>query len=383
VRRKLALITEIISPYRIPVFNALARHENIDLQVIFLAETDPTQRQWLVYKEQIQFSYRVLPSWRRRVKGRNLLLNWGLRRALRQFSPDTIVCGGYNYLASWVALAWARRHAVPFLLWSESTAKDTRPGHSLIEWLKSRFVNGCRGFVVAGRSSFEYVQSFGIRRDAIFTAPNAVDNDFFSTQAQAARRDAPALRRKLNLPERYFVFVGRLIREKGVLELLQAYAALPAATRERFGLVFVGDGPVRAELEARADAIQLGTIKFTGFAHREQLAIYYGLAEALVFPTYTDPWGLVVNEAMACALPIVCSRDAGCVADLVEDHWNGRLVMQKDSKQLSAVLAELAANSEVRVSMGSHSRERIRQFSPEACAAGMAGAVLACAGSNG
>ena len=96
MRRRLTIITEIIAPYRVPVFNVLAEHPEIDLHVIFLAETDPTQRQWLVYKNEIRFSYEVLPSWRRRMRKQNLLVNWGVTDALRRAAPDVIVCGGYN-----------------------------------------------------------------------------------------------------------------------------------------------------------------------------------------------------------------------------------------------------------------------------------------------
>ena len=62
-----------------------------------------------------------------------------------------------------------------------------------------------------------------------------------------------------------------------------------------------------------------------GFAQREQLPAYYALADVFVFPTHTDPWGLVVNEAMACGLPVISSDAAGCAADLVESGWNGRV----------------------------------------------------------
>ena len=79
---RLVILSEIIAPYRIPVFNALARHEGIDLHVIFLAESDPELRDWLVYKDEIHFSYQVLPSWRQRFAGHNLLLNRGLKAAL-------------------------------------------------------------------------------------------------------------------------------------------------------------------------------------------------------------------------------------------------------------------------------------------------------------
>src|SRR5882757_1011730 len=101
---RLALLTEIIAPYRIPVFNALARSEGIDLHVIFLAETDSSQRQWLIYKDEIQFSYEVLPSWRGRWRNWHILLNRGMWRALSRFRPSSILCGGYNHLAFWEAL---------------------------------------------------------------------------------------------------------------------------------------------------------------------------------------------------------------------------------------------------------------------------------------
>ena len=126
--------------------------------------------------------------------------------------------------------------------------------------------------------------------------------------------------------------------------------------RSEIGLVFVGDGVARSELERRAVGISPGSVRFPGFAQREQLAGFYGLAEIFVFPTYTDPWGLVVNEAMACGLPIICSEAAGCVADLVEDRWNGRVVFPRDPGQLASAMHELASQGELRSLMGQRSR---------------------------
>ena len=78
-KRRVLILSEIISPYRIPVFNALARHEGLDLHVVFLSETDAGLRQWRVYKDEIRFSYEVLPSARFRAGRDSLLLNWKLR----------------------------------------------------------------------------------------------------------------------------------------------------------------------------------------------------------------------------------------------------------------------------------------------------------------
>ncbi|MGH9497285.1 MAG: glycosyltransferase, partial [Candidatus Sulfotelmatobacter sp.] len=308
MRRRLVILTEIIAPYRIPLFNVLAKDPEVDLHVIFLAETDPQLRQWQTYKDEIKFSYEVLSSWRKRISRYNVLLNRGVAKALAKAAPDAILCGGYNYLASWQALSWARRRGVPFFLWSESNRQDARAGYGPVELLKKRFIRQCTGFVVPGKSAFEYLRLHKVKEETIFVAPNAVDNGFFSAHAKAAREEAARNRRELGLPNRYFLFVGRLVRDKGVFELLCAYGKLDEPTRKEFVLVFVGDGSARESLRSNAFGISPGTIQFAGFAQREKLAIYYALAEMLILPTYTDTWGLVVNEAMASGLPVILSR---------------------------------------------------------------------------
>jgi glycosyltransferase involved in cell wall biosynthesis len=222
------------------------------------------------------------------------------------------------------------------------------------------------------------LRGYGTPKEKIYTAPNAVDIEFFAQYAQEARENASTIRRVLSLPERYFLFVGRLISEKGVFDLLQAYGALAPELRATIGLVFAGEGIGKPELQKRAAAILPGTVHFAGFVHREQLPSYYGLAEVLVFPTRSDPWGLVVNEAMACGLPVISSRVAGCVADLVEDNWNGRVIGTGDINELSHAMDEVARDAALRSLMNRRSSERILRYSPEACAGGIAEAVRSC-----
>jgi 1,2-diacylglycerol 3-alpha-glucosyltransferase len=382
VRRRLVILTEIISPYRIPLFNALAQRAEVDLHVIFLAETDPELRQWQIHKEEIEFSYQILPSWRRRFGRYNALLNRGIGGALAKAAPDVVLCGGYNYAASWQALFWARIHKIPFVLWSESNVQDQRRGHVLVELLKAQFLDQCSGFVVPGRSALEYLRVHKVTEDAIFAAPNAVDNDLFATAAAAARQDATNLRREFALPARYFLFVGRLVREKGVFELLSAYARLDESVRQQIGLVLVGDGAFRPQLELEAASISPGVIRFAGFAQREHLAIYYALAEMMILPTYTDTWGLVVNEAMACGLPVIVSQVAGCAPDLVRENWNGMLVEPRDVSSLTSAMRRLADQPELRATMGANSMQLISRYSPTEWSAGIARMVQAAGGNR-
>lgn len=373
--RRLVLLTEIISPYRIPLFNALARRSEVDLHVVFLSETDPSLRQWQVYKGEIRFSYEVLPSIRKRISRFNMLLNRGVASALHRASPDVILCGGYSYIASWRTMFWAKSHGVPLILWSESNTQDSRRGHTAVEFLKDAFLKRCDRCVVPGRSARQYLASHGVREDFIYTAPNAVDNNLFAKAAELACNDALALRQQLELPGRYFLFVGRLVVEKGVFELLSAYAKLDERLRRQIGLVIVGDGPAKPALQELAARITSGRVFFPGFAQREQLPVYYALADVLILPTYTDTWGLVVNEGMACGLPVILSRAAGCADDLVEESWNGVLIPPKNESALVAAMERLATQNDVRLRMAANSRQRIARYSPEGWAGGIVQAV--------
>jgi glycosyltransferase involved in cell wall biosynthesis len=383
MKRRLVILTEIISPYRIPLFNALARDVAVDLHVIFLAETDPQLRQWRVCKEQIAFSYQVLASWRKRIGQYNLLLNRGLVPALAAAHPNAIICGGYNYLASWQALLWARTHNVPFLLWSESNQQDLRGGHALVEFLKAEFLQLCSGFLVPGLSARDYLRAHKIKCELIFIALNAVDNDFFAAAASSARLNATQIRERLNLPERYVLFVGRLVPAKGVFDLLSAYAKLGSSLRQSVGLVFVGDGVARPALEAQAAAISPGMIRFSGFTQQEHLASYYALAEMLILPTYTDTWGLVVNEAMACGLPVILSRAAGCASDLVSDNGHGLLIDPGDVGGLAAAMQRCIMQRELGAAIGARNQQHISRYSPHSWSAGIVQAVNRLGGVRG
>jgi 1,2-diacylglycerol 3-alpha-glucosyltransferase len=369
--RRVVLVTEIISPYRIPLFNAFARQPGIELHVIFLSETDPSLRQWEIYKKEIKFSYHVLPSWRRRIGKYNLLINREMTSALKAAAPEVVVCGGYSYLASWQCLLWSRRHRVPFLLWSESNEQDLRRRTFLVEFLKKEFLRRCTSFIVPGHSARGYLRAHGVGNENIFTAPNAVDNDLFAAAAERTRTHAKELRNEFALPERYFLFVGRMVREKGVFDLLEAYAKLDGRLREQIGLVFAGDGPARQAVEERARRISPGTIRFPGFVQRDDLAKYYGLAEALVLATHSDTWGLVVNEAMACGLAIIVTDVAGCAPDLIKAGWNGFVIAPKDISSLAAGMASLAAKPDLCKSMGLNSQQHIARFTAEVWAKSM------------
>jgi glycosyltransferase involved in cell wall biosynthesis len=102
----------------------------------------------------------------------------------------------------------------------------------------------------------------------------------------------------------------------------------------------------------------------------------------LVLPTYTDTWGLVVNEAMACGLPVILSRAAGCAPDLIKESWNGLLIPPTDVPLLAAAMESLATQPDVCAKLGAHSAQHISHFSSEAWSAGIVEAVDALGGTR-
>ena len=258
------------------------------------------------------------------------------------------------------ALWWAKNHQAELILWSESNRHDARSGFGWVESLKTYFLSRCDRFVVPGKASCEYLQSLGSGERGISFAPNAVDNDWFHTQADNLRGRSSEFRARLALPPRFLLFVGRLIPEKGVFDLLEAYSRLAIAMRSEVGLVFAGDGPSKAELKRRAQCVP-GQISFPGFLHREDLAGLYALAEALILPTHSDTWGLVVNEAMAAGLPVIASDAVGCVPDLVHPGKNGAVFPVGSIPDLRRLLREIIClPPEARAELGRRSREIVQ-----------------------
>lgn len=360
-----------MAPYRVPVFNQLARIAGIDLRVLYLAETDP-RREWRSYADEMAYSFAVLRERHRIVRDDNWIhLSSGVTREILKFRPDIVLAGGWDQ-PSYI-LSYSLRHVFGygFGMWVESNARDRRRGSPIAEGLKRRMVRGSGAIAVPGRASGAYVASLGAPADRIVVAPNAVDSDYFRARGAVDRSDRSAAPR--------FLYVGRLHEMKGLGTLLDAWKILRP---EAGTLALAGSGPMEAEIAARIASEGIANVEMLGHLQREGLAAEYARADVFVFPSWSDPWGLVLNEAMAAGLPIVSTTVPGAVDDMVVDEDNGLLVAPRDADGLAKALIRLSENADERVAMGLRSLQRIEAFSPAACAAGLAEAARVAAGNR-
>lgn len=307
---RVALVHEILSPYREPLFQALAAEPSLDFTVVHVARTEP-RRDWEADFGDVAYPWRRVRAVRLHAR-RSLairLIPQGLGRALDEIDAEVVVVPGYGTASSLAALAWARRRRRGVVMWSEGAIHRSAPA---VERLKQAFIKACQSYVVPGDMAREHLGELGADPSAIHVAPNCIDLNLFTPSTEPSH----SVRR--------FVCVARLDRLKG---LAAAIEGLDRADPEREAeLLLVGGGPDRARLEPLAARLAV-RVAFTGSVQYREVPCRLRSADAFVFPTQRDVWGFALQEAAATGLPLVSSVYAGATRELVVDGVTGWSVL--------------------------------------------------------
>jgi 1,2-diacylglycerol 3-alpha-glucosyltransferase len=299
------------------------------------------------------------------------LSKWKIAQAvwseLNRLNPQTVLVPGYYNVPALASALWARLKRRRSVLMTESTEDD----HQRIWWrefAKSLIIRGLFQWAIAGgEAHLRYLKRLGFPVERVGRFYDVVDNEFFWNRAQSERLRHRAY--EVGLPERFFLYVGRLAEEKNISKLLAAYQGY----RERGGtwsLVLVGGGPEETKLKEVANRSEFRhDIHFEGLKTSGELAPYYAFASCFVLPSIREPWGLVVNEAMAAGLPVIVSTACGSAEDLVITGENGFVFDPHSVSELEQCLTRVTSLSagEWRA-MASASAARIAQYSPAAWA---------------
>jgi glycosyltransferase involved in cell wall biosynthesis len=344
-----------LGPYHFARMSALARQPGIDLTVVETSSVDdhswqrgPLNADFACISLTNGRSERVFHETRR-----------DLRRVIEGVRPDAIVTSGYGEPNSRECCAgYVRKHrSTALLLWSESSVRDN-PRTFWKESLKRIYLRCFDGALVAGAPHALYMLGLGMPAGRIQVVGGCVDNDYFLRRAAEAR-ETPGLRSELGLPERYFLFVGRLIWQKNLPILLEAFRRYRRDSGAApWDLVIAGNGPLESELRAQAGE----GVHFAGMKQIEQLPPIYAFAGCFVMASVSDSWGLVVNEAMASGLPVIASNGCGCAEDLVAAGVNGFRFEPADTDALAGHMARIASGGLDLAAMGAASQERVGRF---------------------
>jgi 1,2-diacylglycerol 3-alpha-glucosyltransferase len=300
--------------------------------------------------------------------------------ALNSITPlRAVAIPGWSNPTALAALRWCVAQNMPCVVMTESGASDKSRSRSS-EWIKTQILTLCSAALAGGSRHRDYLLELGLDQDRIFLGYDAVDNDYFRQKAEEVRGQRSEVRKDYGLPGNYFLASARFLPTKNLVTLLRAYADyVRRSSAPGWDLVLLGDGPLRSQLVAECESLRIiGKVHLPGFVQYEELPMYYALAGAFLHASISEPWGLVVNEAMASGLPLIVSRKCGCVPELLEEGRNGFSFSPENADELAALLLRMAAFSDAeRELMGRRSSRIVDSWSVERFANGLRDAVTA------
>ncbi|SMF63154.1 Glycosyltransferase involved in cell wall bisynthesis [Tistlia consotensis] len=388
------LVTHPIQ-YQAPLLARIACEPDIELTAFFASELslgafrDPGFGREVTWDVPLLEGYRheFLPCLGER-RDLGILRPWshGLARRLRRGGFQALWVHGYaRPFHVWSLLA-ARALGLTTLLRDEATAISTRRGGAK-RLLRAGFFAGLRPLVdrylAIGSLNRAYWRALGVAEERIFDMPYAVDNARFQALAGAAAARRDAFRQELGLPpdRPVVLYASKLMARKRAGDLLEAFLGLGgAAAARRPLLLIVGDGELRATLEARvAEAGAAGSVRFLGFRNQAELPAFYELAEVFVLPSEHEPWGLVVNEAMNAGTAVIASDQVAAAHDLISPRRGrpetGVVFPVGDIAALRGALEQVLADPERAAALGRQALARVSAWDFEADVAGLRAAL--------
>jgi glycosyltransferase involved in cell wall biosynthesis len=354
---RLTIVLPEPTPYRTGMLDRLAERPDLDLTVVYAAAA-VQQRAWGVdvHHRAVLLDGRRVPG-AARVLRHDYPLSLGILGALREADPEVVVVSGWSTFASQATIAWCRRHGVPYVLLVESNERDARPGwrRTVKSAVVPTVVGAAAEVLVVGSLARESMRARGVPDDRITVVANTVDVARLAEAADALAPRRDTLRAELGIAADDVVVlsVARLAPEKGLDTLVSAAAV---AGEPCLVIALAGSGPERERLAALA--AELGArLALLPDIPWERIVERYAVADVFTLLSRHEPWGVVVNEAAACGLPLVLSDRVGAAFDLLEDGRNGRLVPVDHVAAAAEALRELAADPVLRRAMGAASRE--------------------------
>lgn len=363
--KKIISLNNIIHTTKYSLMRELAKNKKWDIYSLIASG-----------KNEGNWGYKVKPSWHRILLPSirlpffldtfNLYINPTAFFVFAKINPDIIVISGWDLPVYHMAFIYAKIFHKKLILWSGSTKYENNFLRTITLPLVKFIVRNVDAIIVYGKRAKEYCLMLGATDKKIFTGIYAGDTEYYMSASARLISQKSKIRRKYSLPEKNFIFlyVGQLIKRKNLIRLIDAFKGLSNES----SLVIVGDGPLKKVLIDKIKIESIPNIYFLGPRNRNELPEMYNLADVFILPSFQEVWGLVVNEAMACSLPVIVSKEAGASGDLVYEGENGYIFDSNNVSQLKNIMHKLLSTPGLAAKMGCQSREIIKNVTPEALA---------------
>ncbi len=293
-------------------------------------------------------------------------INWSIFKVLRNSEDKVVIVNGWAYLSDWFVLIASKLYRKKIWMraempWNQEELKPNSFKKSvkylIFKYLIFKYF--VDKFLYIGSQNKKYYLMHGIRDTRLVYAPYAVDNQRFQSLTSAGI----GVRQEWAIDEKSIVilFSGKLIGKKRPLDLLKAFHILDC---EKAHLFFMGDGPLREELEDYIFKNKVRNVIISGFINQSQISKIYGMADIFVMCSgLGETWGLSVNEAMNFGLPVIVSSTCGSSFDLVDHGRNGFVFDEGNIATLSEFIFTLIEDEKLRFQMSEIAKEKINSYS--------------------
>lgn len=375
---RLAYLVSHPIQYQAPLLRRINQEPDIDLTTLFCSDLSAKEYRDTEFGASFKwdvpllegYKYKFLPAF---VSTQQLSFlkpfNYGITRALKRGRFDALWVHGWGYWSHIWAILIAKLLGIKVLIRGESTLYTRRHG-VLKQTAKRLFIHSIvsltDAFLAIGTLNREFYLYYGANTGAMCMVPYAVDNAFFQKSCKAASAGRESLRCSLGLKQGrpVILYASKMTERKRAGDLLEAYARLSpdGHTEPEPYLVFIGDGEMRSILEKRAEKLGWDSVRLLGFKNQNELPSYYDLCDVFVLPSFHEPWGLVINEVMNAAKPVIVSDHVGCAPDLVNHKGNGYIFRAGDIDDLYRALRFVLDDKERCRAMGQKSLEVINRW---------------------
>lgn len=276
--------------------------------------------------------------------------------------PDVVIITGWQSLPLLQALWACMRLRIPRIIRGESNALRRRPGW--IRLIHRLFLSRFDAYLAIGKANREFYRNYGIPEEKIFKCNYFVDNRCFQERFRGIAGERDVIRLEWGIKENdiCFLYAGKLIPKKRIFDFLQAMEKA-LLIKGNIRLLVVGTGELMESARQFVFKRKL-PVTFAGFLNQTEIVKAYAAADCLVLPSdFGETWGLVVNEAMACGLPVIVSDRVGCGPDLVVNGVTGFVFPFGDPDALAGRLLDMASDIDKRLQMGKNAVERVGGYS--------------------
>jgi len=332
----IVLITNIPTPYRLPLFNEIngqLNEKGMELHVIF-SESGYKRRKFEIDFTKVNFKYTILEGGKitsQKDSEKTYFFYFGLWKVLNAIKPAQIIVAGFSS-ASIITALWSQKNKTPFSIWSGSITTEQRNTSFIRRLIRKQLIQRAYSFIAYGNKAKDYLINNRAEPSKIQIGINTVDTTFY--QEETKKLKSAFLESGIFT----FIYLGYLVPRKNVNKVLEAVRLLKEK-RSDFRLIIIGDGESKSELMEFSEKNQLNhQIEFTGYKQKQELPYFFAQADALLFQSNFDIWGLVLNEAMAAGICCLSTKNAGASFDLIQENINGMTI---DYNQTQAVAEKM------------------------------------------